>query len=222
MLSKILNTHHAVLLEGDPEETILKVRSFFDEMDISFEGNPDVLFLSYQKFGIEDGRHIIELAQGAPVRNDHKIIVFSFGSITGEAQNAFLKIFEDPSPRLKFVVLTHSANSLLPTLKSRLHIIASGKRDVFDPKITKKFFEGSIKERMDQVEAFVKEYKDSGSKENIKQFLLGVHGVLEEKISQKTSSGDVEALEVVDRALTYLEDKSSSVKILLESVAIAL
>lgn len=220
MLSKILNSHHAILVEGEPAASLELIKSGFTDIGLLVEGNPDIFFLSYQKFGIEDARDIIEMSIGAPIQNEKKIIVFSFDSITADAQNAFLKIFEDPSPQLKFVLNTYTADGLLPTLRSRLLIYKNEKR--VEVASVEGFMKMSIGEKLKEIERMVKEYKDEGGKQKIKQFLLGIHYLLEQRIQKGEKGNNLVALKATAKALDYLEDKSSSVKILLESVVLSM
>lgn len=220
MFSKILNHHHAILVEGEPASSLELIKSGFTDIGLLVEGNPDIFFLSYQKFGIEDARDIIEMSIGAPIQNEKKIIVFSFDSITADAQNAFLKIFEDPSPQLKFVLNTYTADGLLPTLRSRLLIYKNEKR--VEVASVEGFMKMSIGGKLKEIERMVKEYKDEGGKQKIKQFLLGIHYLLEQRIQKGEKGNNLVALKATAKALDYLEDKSSSVKILLESVVLSL
>ena len=54
-----------------------------------------------------------------------KIFVISTNSITREAQNSLLKIFEEPTEGTHFFLILSSSRILIPTLKSRLHVIPS-------------------------------------------------------------------------------------------------
>jgi len=228
MLSKILNHHHAILVEGEPLSTLEVIKSGLVELGLEVDGNPDIFFLAYQKFGIEDARSVIEMSLGAPVQNEKKIIVFSFDSITNDAQNAFLKIFEDPSPSLKFILSTYTANGLLPTLRSRLQVCGMdadkqrGTNADLCGKNAEDFMVKTAGEKMKEVEKMIKDYKDEGNKQKIKQFLLGIHYALEQKIQKGDKGNNLIVLKATSKALDYLEDKSSSVKILLESVVLAL
>ncbi len=220
MLKNILSTHHAILVEGEPIASLELIKSGLTEVGLLVDGNPDIFFLTYQKFGIEDARSVIEMSLGAPVQNEKKIIVFSFDSITNDAQNAFLKIFEDPSPQLKFVLNTYTADGLLPTLRSRLSIFKNEKE--VEVTNVEGFMKMSVGEKLKEIEKMVKDYKDGGNKQTIKQFLLGIHYFLEQKIQKERKGQNLDALKATAKALDYLEDKSSSVKILLESVVLAL
>lgn len=222
MLNKILNSHHAILVEGDPLTVLDFVKEELGDMGIVPFNNPDVIFLSFEKFGIAESRTIIEMANGAPIQEDKKRIIFGFNTITGEAQNALLKIFEDPSPQLGFIMVTYSVNGLLPTLKSRLHVVPKKGEDSVDTKKAEEFINMSIGERMEEVERMVKDYKDNGDKRIIKDFILSIHYLFENKLKKDKSSKNSTVLKASSNALNYIDDKSSSVKILLESVVLAL
>ncbi len=220
MLKNILNHHHAILVEGEPIASLELIKSGLVESGFNIDGNPDIFFLSYQKFGIEDARNVIEVSLGAPVKDEKKIIVFNFESITNEAQNAFLKIFEDPSPQLKFIINTYTADGLLPTLRSRLSIIKSEKE--IEIVNVESFMKKSVGEKMKEIERIVKESKDDGSKQEIKHFLLGIHSFLLQRVKKGENGDNLVALKATLKALDYLEDKSSSTKLLLESVVLVL
>jgi DNA polymerase III delta prime subunit len=219
MYLKNLN-HHAILIEGNPSTFLDIIKSKLTESGVILASNPDILFLTYQKFGIEDARSVIEMSLGAPVQDDKKIIVFCFESITNDAQNALLKIFEDPSPSLKFIISTYTANGLLPTLRSRLAIYKS--EEEAEIVSVDSFIKMSLGEKMKEVERMTKGYKDSGNKQEIKQFLTSIHYYLEERIKKGEKGNNLSALKMTAKALDYIDDKSASVKILLESVVLSI
>ncbi len=222
MFSNILNTHHAILVEGEPTLTLDVIKNQLVEEGLIIQNNPDLIFLSFTKFGIEESRMIIEMANGAPVQESKKRIIFVFNTITDQAQNALLKIMEDPSPQIGFVMVTHSANGMLPTLRSRIQIISAQNSEKAETESIEEFINMSIGERIQEIEKMVKDYKDTSDKQSIKNFLLSLHYFFENKLKRENDLKNVSILRVTSKALNYLEDKSSSVKILLESVAIVL
>jgi DNA polymerase III delta prime subunit len=219
MYLKNLN-HHAILIEGNPSVFLDMIKNEFIESGVVLANNPDIIFLSFEKFGIGESRQIIDMSLGAPISSENKTIVFSFESITNDAQNALLKIFEDPSPSLKFIISTYTANGLLPTLRSRLAIYKNEKETEIVN--VDSFIKMSVGEKMKEVERMVKNYKDSGNKQEIKQFLTSIHYYLEEKIKKGEKGHNLSALNMTARALDYIDDKSASVKILLESVVLSI
>jgi DNA polymerase III delta prime subunit len=222
MLKNILNQHHAILVEGNPLTTIDFIKNELTELGIVIANNPDIIFLSFEKFGIADSRLIIEMANGAPVGESKKRIIFGFNSITIEAQNALLKIFEDPSPQLGFIIVTYSANGMLPTFRSRIQIVGTQNLEKSETEGVEEFINMSIGEKVEEIEKMVKGYKETNDKQSIKNFLLSLHYVFENKLKNNNNPKNVSVLKATAKALDYLDDKSSSVKMLLESVALSI
>jgi len=103
--------HHAFLVEGRREETLAALRSFVaEEFGIEVAGNPDFLEMEFVSFGVDDGRALKEIqSRRSSAENAKKIFVVSANSFTEQAQNALLKIFEEPTKDTIFFVLTPSA-----------------------------------------------------------------------------------------------------------------
>lgn len=76
---------------------------------------------------IETARAIISFAQSP--YNGEKIAFISFHSATLPAQNALLKVLEDPRGEMRFILLTTNKNNLIDTVLSRVqHIHIEGKK----------------------------------------------------------------------------------------------
>jgi DNA polymerase-3 subunit delta' len=96
---------------------------------------------SGQAIGIEDIRKIKNFVSLSPVIGPYKFIVINDAHLmTAEAQNALLKVLEEPSPSSILILVTANPNSLLPTIISRCQEIK------FPPhplEIIKKFLDNS-------------------------------------------------------------------------------
>lgn len=110
--------HHAQLLIGTLAEALPYI-SLEDRQE-----GPDVLLYTYEKFGIDDARKLTYEASLRPVEKQSRVFIVSFGGITTEAQNALLKLFEEPSQTARFYIVTPSGDALLPTLRSRCMLTA--------------------------------------------------------------------------------------------------
>lgn len=55
------------------------------------------------------------------------LVIYNSELLTHEAQNALLKILEEPTPNLLIILLTENIDSLLPTVQSRCQIIEISK-----------------------------------------------------------------------------------------------
>src|SRR3989344_3047228 len=110
-------THHAYYYEGPL--TLLQVLAENSRalLGLKDKHSPDVHIRHYEMFGIEEARDIGRLASLRSVAGQ-ALFVLGISSITSEAQQALLKLFEEPQRGITFVLLVpHGA--LLATLRSR-------------------------------------------------------------------------------------------------------
>lgn len=63
-------------------------------------------------------------AQTKTVEKGIRLIVIDYAERMGvQAQNAFLKLLEEPGVNTHFILLTHAASKLLPTIRSRVQLL---------------------------------------------------------------------------------------------------
>jgi DNA polymerase III delta prime subunit len=121
-------THRAYFFAGDLEEGIEHARSFASrDLNIETEGNPDFITLRYGLFSVDDARAVGDIARQSSASGGVKIIVIATGRIFHEAQNALLKLFEEPPENTLLIVVVPSQGMLLPTLLSRVLPLPEGK-----------------------------------------------------------------------------------------------
>lgn len=79
-----------------------------------------------EKIDIEKGILSVEVIrrlydQTKSLRSDHMIVIIDYAErMAVAAQNAFLKLLEEPSQHTHFMLLSHAPDSLLPTVLSRV------------------------------------------------------------------------------------------------------
>ncbi len=117
----IKNLHHAYFLLGNNKTAEDFLNELFAELKIRTTGNPDVIFWRDVVLGIDQAR-ILKLRSESKAFGDKKIFVIASQQITTEAQNALLKIFEEPKPNTHFFILA-DRNILIETLLSRMNVI---------------------------------------------------------------------------------------------------
>ncbi|PCI29150.1 hypothetical protein COB55_02700 [Candidatus Wolfebacteria bacterium] len=214
-LGKALD-HHAYSLAGNIDVCVSDVTSWCDKHgDIKTVGNPDFWKGRFDTFGIDDSRSLNELQTRKSI-GDKKIFVLAFNFITREAQNALLKMLEEPTSGTHFFVITPSIDALLPTVRSRLiHLETDSVTSKFSD--IDLFIKGTMAYRMNTVSDIVADVKtDEGSKQSAIDFL----GSLER--SWYTNGYPKEHLGPLLTAKQYLYDRSSSVKTILEHIAVTL
>jgi len=209
--------HHAYIFAGE-SESVRQALFAFLEKDLSHptRGNPDFFHELFDIFSIDDARRVKEMQSVRPLAGARKVFVIETRGMAPEAQNALLKVLEEPASDTHFFIITNSAEIFLPTIRSRAVIFSfKNKTEGSNKKIseTAKIFLDSLSaERIELVQEIV-ENKDRGKAIDLIDDVI--IGLAEGKYSRKTIS---QAL----KCRSYLNDRSSSVKIILEHLAVVL
>lgn len=87
--------------------------------------SPDLLYLpSDSKLGIEQARKLKEHLNFKPIQAKGKVIVLEEASnLTDDAQNALLKILEEPPENALIILGVRNEQDLLPTVLSRCEVV---------------------------------------------------------------------------------------------------
>ena len=99
------------------------ITSDFENLKAKLEaefGVNNLRFFISDDFLLENAKEVI--AEAYIAEKDEKILVIEAKSFRTEAQNALLKIIEEPPRNIKFIIVTQSKNLLLPTIRSRMLI----------------------------------------------------------------------------------------------------
>ena len=199
--------HHAYYIEGSPAQFEAYKESLRPFWAVKFE-----------RFGIDEARELIALAG---LKNFSEATFFiALSNITSEAQQALLKLFEEPQQGTTFVmILPHG--TLLPTLKSRMLPYPTTEGSPLyayrGESSVGKFLKAAGKERSDTIAKMLKD--DEGVKERVLDFV----NALEVELSKNSRDKKVrEGLEDIARVRDYLRDRSPSLKMLLEHLALSL
>ncbi len=136
---------HAFLITGDALEGGREAaRLACEVVGTSDATHPDILMCTYDLLSVDDAREIARLAANAPVAGERKAFVIQAARLFHEAQNALLKLFEEPpAGTVLYLVLPH-AGGLLPTLRSRLIVHALQQTSADNARA---FADASLKER---------------------------------------------------------------------------
>jgi DNA polymerase III delta prime subunit len=181
------------------------------------ENDPNFVTRVYEKFGIDEARGLIELSS---LRNTGARAVYflTAASMTSEAQQALLKLFEEPQQGTTYILLVPHG-TLIPTLKSRF--MAFPRKVEAEASTTgqaREFLASPYKKRSDWIAATLKEEEDS--RERVRTFLNELEGELYTKIGQGHEY--LKGLEEIQHFRQYLSDRSPSLKMILEHFAATL
>lgn len=112
--------HHAYLATGDIEAGIAAARAFAaDTLGLTGSDNPDLILLRHGHLSVEEARRVTALASQSAL-GDTKLIILACERLFHEAQNALLKVFEEPPQGTTLVLVVPAEGQVLPTLRSRL------------------------------------------------------------------------------------------------------
>jgi DNA polymerase-3 subunit delta' len=196
--------HHANLLIGSRTWA----RGYIPEDDLVV--GPDVLFYEGERLSIEDVRALSYEVNMRPTAREYRTFVLMCDSLLHEAQNALLKILEEPNPQTVFYVVVPREDVLLPTLRSRLNLL-DAERGELERSVFEVFIKAGYNDRLRLIAEKVAE----GDTAWIEKLLRGLETHAHEK---RDTSLMREAL----RTETYLSANGSSKKMLLEHLALTL
>ena len=95
-------------------KNVEKAKEFLEEK----YANERHLFFSKDEFLLDDAKDVIKEAYIAESTNKYLVLIAKGYRV--EAQNALLKILEEPPRHIVFIVVAPSKTALLPTIRSRL------------------------------------------------------------------------------------------------------
>lgn len=213
--------HHAYLIEGEVGALKTALLAHFVEHDLPREGHPDFWLGEFETLGIDESRALKEAQAGSAVSGEHRIFVITTTLITHEAQNALLKVFEDPAPGTHFFLLTPSAYALLPTLRSRLAYVAKEREAGTLQDEARAFLGAKTKDRMTEAKRLTED-KDRGL---AIRFLEALERELHQAGFEGKENPDLEyarALEAILSVRGYANDRAPALKMLFEYLALML
>lgn len=205
---------HAYVMEGD-DTAHTHLLAHLARIGVSHRGNPDVRVSMHETLGIDESRALVQQGLRHPFGQSRSVVIVTAQAITGEAQNALLKTFEDPAAAVTFFLIVPSVETLLPTLRSRLVLLHSGVAHVESEHTTlaREFLRASRTERLKLLEPILKEKSLRAASELVRE--------IERLLAPRSTEPVVrEGLQAVYRAERYLGDKGSLKKVLLEQVAL--
>ena len=207
--------HHTYIISGDRNAVIEELIPFIEgSCGIETKGNPDFFYKDYDTFYVEDTRYIGSLGQNKTL-GKLQVFVLSLKDITIEAQNAFLKITEDPSPNTVFFFVLPNKEILIPTLQSRAMLIEHKNTQSEPSDLAREFYSANPKRRLELILPFHPKEKENIDKEKILLFLSSLEVVFFE-------NKEKEALHDIYDVKKKLQARGVSVKTLLEHLAMVL
>ncbi len=110
--------HHANLLIGTKDWALAQIPES--------EKTPglDVVLKVSERMSIDEVRTLVYETHLRPVARSYRVFIITTNDILPPAQNALLKLFEEPNDTTVFYLIIPREDILLPTLRSRMQIYA--------------------------------------------------------------------------------------------------
>lgn len=202
--------HHAQLFIQDIEDL-----SCVDELVKSLNvSSGDVRRYVREKFLVDDAREIVRNIWTSPLSGEHTLTVIAAKKIDHEAQNALLKVCEEPPAHAYIALVVPSEDILLPTLRSRF---VSGERadEKEDRSFAKHFLSADSAERKKIIEKIHKDKDTFAGRKLIRdiELLLG---------ERKEKEAFFEDLQDLGAFRQYIEQRGAGMKYMLEHLAVTL
>lgn len=223
-----MSAHHAYLITGELEEGIRRARAFVaDEYRIAPGSNPDVTELRFGLLSVEDARALFNLAMRRPVKGDFNIIIIGATRFFHEAQNALLKLFEEPPATTRLFLIVPAEGNVLPTLRSRLVPLAVGSNTRIAP-IAEEFLRARADTREKLVAKLLERAKSDDDDEKAAARADAVallSGLMHAAYALEKKKPDPERaafLSDSDRFLPMLHERSAPLKLIFEHILLTL
>lgn len=222
--SLIDHIHHGSLIKGEPETVRHLLLEFFERhWQIKTKANPDFSDQIFETMGIDEARTLKNRQSRQSFNGGRKIFLIQAEAITIEAQNSLLKIFEEPTENTHFFVFGACVSNLIPTLCSRLAEISLAELSATDLKkaSAEKFIALTLAERLAFAKKLSAEIADEKkTKSDGLSLINALEKVLYEKAKQRGGVLPIKLFERLESCRDYFSDQSSSVKMILEYLAL--
>ncbi len=160
------------------------------------------------RMGIDEVRSIIYEAYLMPVHVDKRSFIIGYGQLTLDAQNALLKLLEEPPVTAQFYIIIDREELLIPTVRSRLTLVAREDAQIVDATCLE-FFALPVVKRLTFIAERMKNKDDVWAR--------AIMRAIEEKAyAEKNMS----VLKTLDELRPFYDTQGASRKMILEHLAL--
>ena len=209
-------SHHAYLVIGDSKTVQQQVLTELSKQNFEISNNPDLVIKTFDKLLIDDVRELNRQQSLSAVGISKKVFIIIANTIPVIAQNAMLKMLEEPNPSSVFILILPSDIFLLPTLLSRLMRLEGSIIQGISDFATEDFLSATLPKRFKMIDQFLAQHKDSEAGQYLRQKVWQIFGDIEQQ-QPKTLAKNVSDFYELK---SHVFDPSASMKMLLEALAI--
>lgn len=185
----------------------------------------DSEILEFEKqMGIPDVRLLQKDLFLKPLKSEEKAeVIFSFEGLTIEAQNAFLKVLEEPPEHTIIIICVSSLEFILPTILSRCTLIKEKADNVdFDSNLKNAKLILALKEKAigDKLKMAQDLAKEKGSAlEFLESSVYGLNEILIENVKVSQNSKDIKRdLAIIQEFYNSIKNTNVNLRLALENL----
>lgn len=201
---------HAVIVSGQPGSNLDQyIKPYISDGDeiLRIDEHPNQSKTS-QGIYIDDIRNLQGMVRSAKRSARTIVVIADAAKMTHQAQNALLKLLEEPRPQLHFVLCTYAPMSLLDTVRSRCQMVTYVDKAFSDVELPAEkaaritFMAGGVQAEMNRLATDSRYFdKKAAQFELAKRFIAG--STYERLVVIKEASSKREAaLDFIDAAVT--------------------
>lgn len=226
--------HHAYVIAGEDGEAKARIERYIArELGVAAtEAAAVVQWFTYPLLSTEDARSLIDRAFRSAAGDLGTILVIRAGRLFHEAQNALLKVFEEPPEHTTLILSIPSEGILLPTLRSRLQPLPDTHANASVSASAVTFLESTPDERAKLVTKLVEKSKSDKDSTKQEARVEAVH--LLEGITKAAYTARLESSVPAERAelttlltdltafMPLLHERSAPLKLIFEHLLIVI
>ncbi|VAW32080.1 DNA polymerase III delta prime subunit [hydrothermal vent metagenome] len=224
-------TQNAYVITGEKEKTLSYALEFLlHEYGLKTEANPDVIVCRYSLFSVDDARSINSIATLSPIGGEMKALVIVADRIYHEAQNAILKLLEEPPKGTIIILAVPQMEMLLPTVRSRVLQLSadfSHEENISDE--ARAFLDATKAKRTALIKKLTTgkdEHERRANRDIAIRIIDGVEVAMYAKFKIENERTKREALRAllsdIETLRGYLYDRSAPVRMILEHVSLCI
>lgn len=213
--------HHAFVIEAEVGEGIEMAQAWAEkELGMKVQGNPDVVVMRYGLFPVEEARRVSELAAGKAFAGNTKVVIIAATRAYHEAQNALLKLFEEPPPGTYLFLILPSLGGLLPTLRSRVQVLQNKELRIKNYGESAEEFMRASKEKRSAMIKKLTSGKDEEERRELRDEAIAIVNGIEAAAYASGTTEHRELLEEIQTLRGYLYDRSAPVRMIMEHLSL--
>lgn len=219
------NLYHTYIIESHDSDTAQLLIDELESRSYIQKQSPDFLYQIHDAFAVSDSVRIKEWHSEKGLNENKRICIISTKFINHDAEQTLLKILEEPNTNTHFFIILPNASVLLDTIKSRAHILKIDENNI-TPKYSEDFIKASIPDRLKIVEEVIEKNKENENSGGLRHEAISLINGIEKIIYKRWKSGNDSnlsfILEELSKSREYLSIPGSSVKMILENIAIVI